>query len=31
MANYKLVPNQKEVKVIKEPCGKNNLYAAINL
>jgi len=25
------VPNQKIVKVEKEPCGKGNLYAAINL
>ena len=25
------VPNQKVVKVEKEPCGKGNLYAAINL
>lgn len=31
MANIKLVPNQKAVKVNKEPCNKNNLYAAINL
>lgn len=31
MSNYKLVPNQKEVKVNKEPCNKNNIYAAINL
>lgn len=31
MANIKTVPNQKVVKVNKEPCNKNNLYAAINL
>ena len=31
MANYKVVPNQKEIKVNKEPCNKYNLYAAINL
>ena len=31
MANIKTVPNQKVVKINKEPCNKNNLYAAINL
>ena len=31
MANIKLVPNQKAVKVVKEPCNKNNIYAAINI
>lgn len=31
MANIKVVPNQKIIKVNKEPCNKNNLYAAINL
>lgn len=31
MANYKLVPNQKEVKVMKEPCDKAHYYAMINL
>ena len=25
------VPNQKIVRIEKEPCGKGNLYAAINL
>lgn len=31
MANYKTVPNQKTVRVKKEVCNKDNLYAAINL
>lgn len=31
MANYKTVPNQKVVKVNKEVCDKQHLYAAINL
>ena len=31
MANFKTVPNQKVVKVNKEVCNKQNLYAAINL
>lgn len=31
MANIKTVPNQKVVKVNKEKCDKQNLYAAINL
>ena len=31
MPNYKTVPNQKAVKVNKEECNKQNLYAAINL
>lgn len=31
MAKIKTVPNQKVVKVNKEPCSKSNLYAAINL
>lgn len=31
MSNIKIVPNQKIVKVSKEPCNKSNYYAAINL
>ena len=31
MANFKVVPNQKVIKVSKEPCNKNNIYTAINL
>lgn len=31
MANYKTVPNQKVVKVQKELCNKQNIYAAINI
>ena len=31
MANYKTVPNQKIVKVQKEKCDKQNIYAAINI
>lgn len=31
MAKIKTVPNQKVVKVNKEPCSKSNLYTAINL
>ena len=31
MTNYKTVPNQKIVKVEKEPCDKNHIYAAINI
>jgi hypothetical protein len=31
MSNIKTVPNQKVVKVNKEPCNKSNYYAAINL
>lgn len=31
MANYKTVPNQKIVKVDKEKCDKNNIYATINI
>jgi hypothetical protein len=29
--NYKTVPNQKVIKVVKEPTDRNHLYAAINL
>lgn len=31
MSNFKTVPNQKIVKVNKEICNTENLYAAINL
>lgn len=31
MANYKTVPNQKIVKVEKQPCDKQHIYAAINI
>ena len=31
MSNIKTVPNQKVIKVNKEPCNKSNYYAAINL
>ncbi len=31
MANYKTVPNQKVVKVNKEVCNKQNIYATINI
>ena len=31
MSNVKTVPNQKKVKVSKEACNKQNLYATINL
>lgn len=31
MSGYKTVPNQKVVKVNKEQCDKQHLYATINL